>query len=511
MRRRTLTAVVLWSIPWLAAGQPVDVETGQPQMPALWVQAAPEHRAEIPIPEREAEERARIERLLEDHLGPDHAAAFQELRRLATETADDPDARFILLRMAIDAGLAAGDLHGALHLADLLAAEYRVDGPAIRADLVRRALGSAQPSPPSWATAAALHRVVESLLLDDRVDLARSLLADGLEAGGPEQTAELLGWTRLTAEWDAAMQPAQRAALRLAQHPGDPDAGLAVGEYLCFIKGDWQAGLPLLASGGEPKVRKAARDDLRRSSDPAAAIAAAEGWRALAAHRGGLAAWRLRCHADRILREIYPSLTGLRRLEAEEKMDSRPLFVFGPKTIVDETWKLEHLRFWANHGREGPGSWADVYQSGDRSELVANRAGYVQTLDTLPPEGVDRYRIEATLASDLLHGTALEFCGQRMNTTPEGIVLQNGWKPETQHPLGTGFHDYLIEGGPEGVSFTVDGEYLGTMPLGQPQRGPLTLRGWEGHVRCRRLEFWTAPDESLAGYVRQAFSEQTPM
>jgi hypothetical protein len=504
MRRSTLAAIALCWAPWLVVGQPVDVETGLSPFPLELGLPAPQPRTEPPGPEREAEQRARIGRLLEGRLGPNQADAFQVLRWLAIETTEDPDARYVLLRMAIDAGIATGDLPGALRLVDLVAAEYRVDGPALRTGLVCRALesASAEQTPPTPKTTAAVRAVVETLLLDDRTDLAESLLAAALEAEGPEGAAELRVWSRLASEWDAAMQPAQAAALRLAQHRRDPDASLAVGRYLCCTKGDWDAGLPMLAEGGDPAIRQAALDDLRRSHSPAAAIAAADGWRALAAQSEGLAAWRLRGRADRILRELYPSLTGLRRIEAEERMDSRPLFIFGPHTNADETWKREHLHLWANHDREGPGSWADVYHKGGRFELVANRAGYVQTLDTLPPEGVERYRIEASLASDLLHGTALEFCGQRMNTTPDGIALQRGWKPEQRHPLDTGFHDYLIEGRPEGISFTVDGEFLGTMPVDEPERGPLVLRGWEGHVRCRRLEFWAVPDESLAGYVR---------
>lgn len=49
---------------------------------------------------------------------------------------------------------------------------------------------------------------------------------------------------------------------------------------------------------------------------------------------------------------------------------------------------------------------------------------------------------------------------------------------------------------PKGVSFTVDGEFVGTMPVeGGTPHGQIALRGWEGHVRCRRLVVWAMPQE----------------
>ncbi|MBI3877243.1 MAG: hypothetical protein HY300_15015, partial [Verrucomicrobia bacterium] len=41
------------------------------------------------------------------------------------------------------------------------------------------------------------------------------------------------------------------AAWGLAITPDDPGANLAVGQFLCFVKGDWESGLPLLAKSDD--------------------------------------------------------------------------------------------------------------------------------------------------------------------------------------------------------------------------------------------------------------------
>ena len=67
--------------------------------------------------------------------------------------------------------------------------------------------------------------------------------------------------------------------------------------------------------------------------------------------------------------------------------------------------------------------------------------------------------------------------------------------------------DYLIDVGPGGVSFTIDGRYVGSAPTARELRGPVVLRGWEGQVRARRLVVWAAPDPTLRGYVRRGLCE----
>ena len=44
----------------------------------------------------------------------------------------------------------------------------------------------------------------------------------------------------------------------LEKQPGDPTANLAAGRYYCFVKGDWEMGIPMLALGSETALKELA-------------------------------------------------------------------------------------------------------------------------------------------------------------------------------------------------------------------------------------------------------------
>lgn len=68
---------------------------------------------------------------------------------------------------------------------------------------------------------------------------------------------------------------------RYRNNPGDRDAGAAVGRFLCFIKGDWDTGLPLLAGGGPAQLRDVAERDSRGARDTREMISIGDAWWAL--------------------------------------------------------------------------------------------------------------------------------------------------------------------------------------------------------------------------------------
>lgn len=502
VHRAALIAMLLLGCPpALAAAQPVDIETGLPpalRTPEPWTLPPP------PSEEEQAQARVMIDRLLnglvEAH-GDEPAGAISHLRDLARSTDDDPAARFVLLRMALDLTVKSGDYPRAHEIIADLAQHYRVDSLRLKVD----ALVSTVKNHTDHETIRAAENLkraiglLEEALHADRMGLAEELLA--LASAMAEQSAdhalvEDVGrWRDLWREWSAHAEEAGQAALRILQEPADADARLAVGRYLCFTKGDWSTGLPMLARSSDETLRTLAKADLRTRGDQHARIAVADGWRDLAKTSEGLAHHRMIQHAEEIYRRVYPAVTGLARLKMEQKMISRPLFVFDSGDPPSEHWMVEHLHFRGGHGREGSGSWANLTIENDRAILVANRAGFIETLEQFPPPGVDHYQIEAELWSDLLVGTALEFGGQRMYFGHAGgIHLEGGWVPNVIYPIRDDrFYHYLIDISPEGISFTVNGVFLGTMKTDGVARGGIVLRGWKGHVRCRRLVVWALP------------------
>ena len=52
------------------------------------------------------------------------------------------------------------------------------------------------------------------------------------------------------------------------KNPDDQETAAAFGMFLCFTKGDWDTGLPLLKKGDNEVLREMAREDLQQGSDP---------------------------------------------------------------------------------------------------------------------------------------------------------------------------------------------------------------------------------------------------
>ena len=68
------------------------------------------------------------------------------------------------------------------------------------------------------------------------------------------------------------------AARKLKSAPDDADANLALGRFRCFVRGDWDAGLPLLAKGGDKGLSEAAQKDVDEPAAAAAQAAVGDAW-----------------------------------------------------------------------------------------------------------------------------------------------------------------------------------------------------------------------------------------
>ncbi len=55
-------------------------------------------------------------------------------------------------------------------------------------------------------------------------------------------------------------------------------ANATVGRFLCFIKGDWDAGLKLLAASGTGELGELAIADLKGAEDATAKLSLADSW-----------------------------------------------------------------------------------------------------------------------------------------------------------------------------------------------------------------------------------------
>jgi hypothetical protein len=109
-----------------------------------------------------------------------------------------------------------------------------------------------------------------------------------------------------------------KATAILAEKPQDPAANLVVGRYHCLLRGDWQAGLPMLARGSDPALKALAQRELEQVSVPEAQVALADEWRKLAPTVTGLAKRQMQARAVYWYRKALPGLSGLAKAAAEK-------------------------------------------------------------------------------------------------------------------------------------------------------------------------------------------------
>ena len=73
-------------------------------------------------------------------------------------------------------------------------------------------------------------------------------------------------------------RPRNRARIALDKDPGDPAANLALGRYLCFVRGDWERGLAHLALSSADTLKELALNSKTAPADPAAQAALGDDW-----------------------------------------------------------------------------------------------------------------------------------------------------------------------------------------------------------------------------------------
>ncbi|MDA1055093.1 MAG: WD40 repeat domain-containing protein [Planctomycetota bacterium] len=160
-------------------------------------------------------------------------------------------------------------------------------------------------------------------------------------------------------------EEAEQAATLLATSPDDAPANLKLGRFRCFVKGDWDAGLPHLAKGSDEQLVKLAEQDTQ-GPQGGEALALANQWyewgeKALASDKNGAL-----LRAKHWYTSALPSLSGLDRTVATKKLEEL-------KDKVDDTTTNSKQLAWLNgpvgelkrlEGHTGEVTCLDVSRSG---------------------------------------------------------------------------------------------------------------------------------------------------
>jgi hypothetical protein len=177
----------------------------------------------------------------------------------------------------------------------------------------------------------------------------------------------------------------------LKKKPADPDANLIVGKYRCFIKGDWDGGLPMLLLGKDDSLNTLAKLDLDGANTAQRQVNIGDAWWALAERENKTASQNIRERAGFWYRQALPELIGV----AKDKINKRLGLLGAPK---DEIRQLNFLD-----------KSVVLYYSFDKNSIYKKNGNtYVRDLSGNDNDGL----IEgAKWISDGAIGGALEFGG----------------------------------------------------------------------------------------------------
>jgi hypothetical protein len=314
------------------ADAPAKNATSKQPLPKVTpaIPAAPKAPARLPVPAKSAQAAVRqvMKEVYGEQLADRSVAARRKLASALLAQADKsrqvPTDQFVLLVAAIDAAVDGVNLPAALQAADRMADAFDVDGLGVKADAALR-LGPKSGSAESAAAEnidAVLGLSRELASADDFATAARVCAA--LQPAAARDAAMRAQLQQRQRELVTARDAADRFAKdleRLKASPDDPAANLGVGRYTCFVKGEWDAGLPMLAKGADSTLKMLAVQELAHSTTAEETTAVADAWWDLSAKQPDVnSRAAVTDHAATLYERCVSEIAGLRKVQIEKRI-----------------------------------------------------------------------------------------------------------------------------------------------------------------------------------------------
>lgn len=198
------------------------------------------------------------------------------------EAGNTPATQYVLFSQAVDLSVQAGDIDTALGALGDLTAAFAVNPVAQRVTALA-GLAKVVKTPEDLKTLARAHLDLldEAVMVDD-FESAAKVASDAGALARRVQDKSLIGTAEAKAK-DVAVRKSRFDKIKKAKEsldatPEDPAANLAVGQYTCFVKGDWVAGLAFLVKASESALKTAALKDAANPDKPDDQVAIGDLW-----------------------------------------------------------------------------------------------------------------------------------------------------------------------------------------------------------------------------------------
>ncbi len=248
----------------------------------------------------------------------------RKLLQQGQDTKTDLAGKFVLYREAHDVAAAAGDAQLAASAIDEMGKTFTINAPEMKAEVLRKKFVAA-PSPTVGRTLAEAYLAMcdEQIAAGDYDAATRSAALAEAPARATKDIAFITSVQNRGPEVHRIQQEAQQvkaAQEKLAKTPNDPDANLAVGKFLCFSKGDWDTGLPMLAKGSDATLAELAKAELAIPAESADQKKLADGWWGVAEKQGEMQKKQAEARASFWYQHALAGLSGLEKTLAEKRI-----------------------------------------------------------------------------------------------------------------------------------------------------------------------------------------------
>jgi formylglycine-generating enzyme required for sulfatase activity len=253
-------------------------------------------------------------------------ALAEKLRETAGQAAGGPAEHFVLLRLARDVATKAGDAKAAFAAIDEMQKAFSIDDLAMKSEALAAMAGKSLKPDDRKALAEAALGLVKRAIDAESLDAAEEAMktAGGLagKVHDRELTQRVQAARKQLAENVKAAGEVQVARDTLKDKPDDPDANLALGKYLCFVRSQWPEGLKRLAAGSDEPLKALAQRELKSTTgSPEESARLGDAWWNLSRAAGGKSKEGMMLRAGTWYQEAEASLpAGLAGVMVEKRL-----------------------------------------------------------------------------------------------------------------------------------------------------------------------------------------------
>jgi hypothetical protein len=251
-------------------------------------------------------------------------ALAQSLLKQAANDKDPAGVKFASLEAARDLAIQAAEVELALKINEQMASAFEVDAAAVKRETFARLSAANMPNDRRKALVTAILEAAEDAAGKDDFNVAHELAAIGYKTTVSMNDAELRHKANVMRErteqfrnWQAEAETAKKT---LAMQPKDPTASAALGRYLCFVKENWEEGLPHLARSDDAKLKSAAELELGKPDRADKQAATGDAWWNLATPASGAAKLVYQKRAYHWYSQAVEGLKGLAKTTVEKRL-----------------------------------------------------------------------------------------------------------------------------------------------------------------------------------------------